>query len=285
MNNIIFKTLLLKGEAGNSIFKIEKTATSGLVDTYTITLTDGSTSTFEVTNGSNIASIEKTATSGLVDTYTVTLTNGSTTTFEVTNGNGISSIDKTGTSGLVDTYTITFTNGTTTTFEVTNGANGSDLNLATVEDTAVASKAYVVGEHLLYSGEYYIVTQAIAQGGALTIGTNIVRAKVGDEISNINGEIANINAINTFNVDDTAWTSNTDPLTLTDYPYIYTISSNLFNNNSAPIWQIDGAGNIPTETERESINFILEAYFSTSGVTLYASDLPMVDLRLTVKGV
>lgn len=85
-NNIFFKTLLLKGEAGQSIGSIEKTATSGAVDTYTITLTDGTTSTFEVTNGSSIANIALTSSSGLVDTYTITLTDGSTTTFNVTNG-------------------------------------------------------------------------------------------------------------------------------------------------------------------------------------------------------
>lgn len=85
-NNIFFKTLLLKGEAGQSIGSIEKTATSGAVDTYTITLTDGTTSTFEVTNGSSIANIALTSSSGLIDTYTITLTDGSTTTFNVTNG-------------------------------------------------------------------------------------------------------------------------------------------------------------------------------------------------------
>lgn len=86
ISDIIFKTLMLKGEAGGTISSIEKTSSVGVVDTYTITLNDGNTSTFEVTNGSNIASIEKTATSGLIDTYTVTLTNGDTTTFEVKNG-------------------------------------------------------------------------------------------------------------------------------------------------------------------------------------------------------
>ena len=71
--------------------------------------------------GNGISSIAKTGTSGLVDTYTITFTNGNTTTFNVTNGNGITSITKTATVGSVDTYTITFTNGTTTTFDVTNG--------------------------------------------------------------------------------------------------------------------------------------------------------------------
>ena len=88
MNNepIFFKTLLLKGEAGGTIDRIEKTATVGTTDTYTIYLNDGSTTTFNVTNGTSIASIEYTSSSGNVDTYTVTLTDGSTTTFNVTNG-------------------------------------------------------------------------------------------------------------------------------------------------------------------------------------------------------
>lgn len=39
------------GAQGVGIASIAKTSTSGLVDTYTITYTDGSTDTFEVTNG------------------------------------------------------------------------------------------------------------------------------------------------------------------------------------------------------------------------------------------
>lgn len=76
--------------------------------------------------GNGIASVVKTSTSGLVDTYTVTYTNGNTSTFTVTNGKGISSIVKTSTSGLVDTYTITFNDNTTMTYTVTNGKDGID---------------------------------------------------------------------------------------------------------------------------------------------------------------
>ena len=86
MKDLFFKTIMLKGEAGGTIASIEKTSSELNVDTYTITLNDGETSTFEVTNGTSIASIAKTSTSGLVDTYTITLTDGSTTTFDVTNG-------------------------------------------------------------------------------------------------------------------------------------------------------------------------------------------------------
>lgn len=80
------KVLLKVGADGAGIDSIEKTSTSGNVDTYTITYTDGRKTTFDVTNGSNIEDIEKTSTVGYVDTYTVTLTDGTTTTFEVVNG-------------------------------------------------------------------------------------------------------------------------------------------------------------------------------------------------------
>lgn len=80
------KIIMLKGEAGSTITSIEKTATSGKVDTYTVTTNNGETYTFNVTNGIGISSITKTDTSGKVDTYTITLTDGTTTTFTVTNG-------------------------------------------------------------------------------------------------------------------------------------------------------------------------------------------------------
>lgn len=41
----------VQGETGNGIASIEKTGTAGKVDTYTITMTDGTKVTFEVTNG------------------------------------------------------------------------------------------------------------------------------------------------------------------------------------------------------------------------------------------
>lgn len=43
----------IQGETGNGIASITKTGTVGLVDTYTITFTDGTTTTFTVTNGQN----------------------------------------------------------------------------------------------------------------------------------------------------------------------------------------------------------------------------------------
>ena len=43
----------IKGDTGNGISSIAKTETEGLVDTYTITFTNGDTTTFTVTNGAD----------------------------------------------------------------------------------------------------------------------------------------------------------------------------------------------------------------------------------------
>lgn len=74
-----------------------------------------------IPRGKGISGISKTSTSGLVDTYTITYSDGTTTTFTVSNGRGINTISKTSTSGLVDTYTIAYNDNTTSTFTVTNG--------------------------------------------------------------------------------------------------------------------------------------------------------------------
>lgn len=132
---MLAKILMMKGDTGIGIKSIKKTGTSGLKDTYTITLTNNSTYTYEVTNGNGIVSIAKTSTSGLKDTYTITLTDNSTYRYEVANGNGIVSIAKTSTSGLKDTYTVTLTDGSKTTFTVTNGGSIHSIEKTGGDDT------------------------------------------------------------------------------------------------------------------------------------------------------
>ena len=101
-----------KGDTGVGITSIVKTSTLGLVDTYTITYDDTTTTTFNVTNGAKgdtgdtgngIASVVKTATVGLVDTYTITFTDLTTFEYDVTNGkDGLGSGDVSGPASAVD---------------------------------------------------------------------------------------------------------------------------------------------------------------------------------------
>lgn len=146
------------GATGNGIAKVEKTLTNGLVDTYTITFTDNTTTTFTIVNGANGANGEN-GKDG---------TNGD----KGEDGNGIASIAKTGTDGLVDTYTINFTNGEHATFTITNGANGSDGAKGDKgEDGAKGDKGdagvSITGATLNGEGELIIV---LSEGDPINVG-------------------------------------------------------------------------------------------------------------------
>ena len=117
-----------KGDTGNGILSVIKSGTSGLNDTYTITFSNNTQTTFTVTNGSKISSIERTNRNGLIDTYTVSMTDGTTSTFTVTNAKSISSItpvDVTRASGHTDVYRINYNDGDTYEFSIYNGVNGT----------------------------------------------------------------------------------------------------------------------------------------------------------------
>lgn len=92
-----------------------KKLTGHILENWLISLADGH---------GGIQSIVKLSTSGLVDTYRITLADTTTFDFMVTNGKSIKSISKASTSGLVDTYRITFNDSTSSTFTVTNGEKG-----------------------------------------------------------------------------------------------------------------------------------------------------------------
>lgn len=186
------------GSAGKGISSISKT-TEGLVDTYTITFTDGTTNTFTLTNGANglpgtngkgIKSINKT-TEGLVDTYTITYTDDTTYVFTLTNGadglpgaagKGIKSVNKT-TEGLVDTYTITYTDNTTYVFSVTNGDNGSNGTSFLSGNGVPQAELGTTGDTYLDLETYKIYKKAVSGWeivGTLELGTELCPIYIND---------------------------------------------------------------------------------------------------------
>ena len=109
---------------GKAISSVTQTNVSGLTRTYTIAFNDETSQTFTVMDGRSITNIEKTANNVMTDTYTISYNDGTTSTFTVKNGKGISSFAKVSTVGLVDTYRIEYNDGTYDEFTVTNGAKG-----------------------------------------------------------------------------------------------------------------------------------------------------------------
>ena len=62
-----------------------------------------------------------------------------------------------------------------------------------VLSTSPTTRSFAVGEYLMYNNQLYRVTQAIASGGTLTVGTNIVAANVGAQLKTLNDSLTTIN--------------------------------------------------------------------------------------------
>lgn len=67
----------------------------------------------------------------------------------------------------------------------------TDTNLADIEtDQGAASKPYAVGDHLILDGQYYVVTEPIAENDSLVVDSNIRIKSVGNEIAQLNNDLA-----------------------------------------------------------------------------------------------
>ena len=156
------------GATGNGIVSIEKTGTSGLVDTYTILYTDGTSTTFTVTNGEKGDKGDTGAT-------------GAT-------GNGIAGITLTSTSGAVKTYTILYTDGTSTTFDVTDGEITKAIlanNLAPEYDPA---STYEIGDYRSHDGQIYRCIVPITTAEAWTA-SHWIAVALGADVSNLKSDL------------------------------------------------------------------------------------------------
>lgn len=131
----------IKGDDGRGIVSIIRTSgngAAGSTDTYTITYSDTTTSTFPVYNGKDGAAGAKGDTGA--------------TGAKGADGRGIVSIERTsgnGAAGTVDTYTITYSDATTSTFPVRNGADGTAAGI-TIDGTVTSTGTNAVSGKAVY---------------------------------------------------------------------------------------------------------------------------------------
>ena len=150
------------GDDGNGIVSIEKTGTSGLVDTYTITYTDGDTDTFTVTNGSD-ASVT------IVSSWSATTSDSKVASEKLTKDSLDNKVSKSSTTGLlkndgtVDTTsystfdgnynnltnkpTIPSASSTTPSADTTSGSYGSGTSYARSNHSHPKSSLYAEATH------------------------------------------------------------------------------------------------------------------------------------------
>ncbi len=210
-----------KGDKGDAVTltSLERTETSGLIDTYTMTFSDGSKYTFAIKNGTDgingtngsspsigtngnwwigdkdtgvkaegekgetvtVSEIKLISSSGLIDTYTMLLSDGNNFNFQVKNGAdgkkgetvSVNSVEKTGTEGLVDTYTITYSNGQTFNFTVTNGKDGAGVDkvtMGTIEKDSSTSTTvtYKINYSDDSSSTFTVITDGEGKSDAVT---------------------------------------------------------------------------------------------------------------------
>ena len=149
--------------------------------------------------GNGISSITKTGTVGLVDTYTIAFTNGTSTTFTVTNGqDGSTNIHWGDLTGSIANQT-DLSNALNAKADVTaleTKANASDI--ATIESGTTASQTYTKGDYLVLEGQLYKVIENIATGELFDVGTNIESTTAGAELTALNNGLASIKTLDNF---------------------------------------------------------------------------------------
>lgn len=151
-----------QGEDGVGIASISKTGSSGLVDTYTITYTDGDTDTFTVTNGSD-------ATVTIVSSWSATTSDSKVASEKLTKDSLDDKVSKSSTVGLlkndgtVDTTsystfdgnynnlsnkpTIPSASSTVPSADTTSGSYGSGTSYARSNHTHPKSSLYAESSH------------------------------------------------------------------------------------------------------------------------------------------
>lgn len=123
---------------------------------------------------------------GYSPTATVTKS-GDTATITITDKNGTTTATVTDGSDADATWgNITGTLSNQADLSAALAAKANTSTLATVEATATASQAYSVGDYLVYNGQLYSVTAAIASGETITPGTNVTATTAGAELKALN---------------------------------------------------------------------------------------------------
>ena len=167
------------GQTGNGIASIVKTSSSGLVDTYTITFTDNTTSTFTITNGedgsdgaagddgTSVTGVALQSTVGKVKTYRMSFSDNTYFDYDVTDGadggytlpiassnilGGIKvgnnlSIDANGVLSATDGGAVDSVNGYTGTVVLTASDVGA-VDLTSAQD--ISGKKTFLGEKAIY---------------------------------------------------------------------------------------------------------------------------------------
>lgn len=81
-----------------------------------------------------------------------------------------------------DSVTFTYTDDHSSITDLADEASALLANIATIENSSKASKAYAKNDYMIYDGSFCKVTSAISSGGMITIGTNVSKTTIAAEL-------------------------------------------------------------------------------------------------------
>ena len=133
--------------------------------------------------GDMLKSVYDTNNDGTVDAADYATTAGSATT--ATTATSATTADSATTAGYANSAGDSTKLGglNSTAYALTGDVQKLFGDVATYQATSVALRNYAVGDFMIYNNYFYEVTQAIAQGGTITDGTNITQKTVGEVLT------------------------------------------------------------------------------------------------------
>lgn len=147
--------------------------------------------------------------------------------------------------------------------------------------TAVSSDA----DYLKYDNTTSGLAATNAQGAIDEVAVNA--GALTTRVASTESKISSISTDHDFTI-STTWNTNTTYGDYSTYPYYQTIASDLFTDESHPDCLVFGAdpSSFMSETERDNKSYLCEeVMFTSTGITLLATDATTTALTLRVKGV
>lgn len=98
----------------------------------------------------------------------------------------------------------------------------------------------------------------------------------------IDDRVLKLGVINDYVLNATGWTNLADDLY---YDWKYTISTDIYSDDSSPEAIVYTNGDNETEDAHNALSYIGKVWVDSTGVKIYATSKPNIDLNLRIRGI
>lgn len=91
--------------------------------------------------------------------------------------------------------------------------------------------------------------------------------------------VSHINKSTSYTLSESSWMASGNSI----YPYTLTISTTIYDDSDIPICQVWGMDEFETADEITCRAYIQKVIVDSTGITVYATEKPTVDLKLSLK--